>query len=117
MSVIISVFYPLWYQSSRAHLKDTIDIDINATKTELERIITEHDEIYPPEELEIKRDYNYGQKIILERARNHIQEAVIDLGNPNYYEVNGGTFEIKPHSEKVKEILGYIPKSDYTDLG
>ena len=50
MSVIISVFYPLWYRSYRSRIKEIIETDINAAKTLLDEIIIEHDTISDEDE-------------------------------------------------------------------
>ena len=50
MSVIISVFYPLWYRSYRLRIKEIIETDVNAAKTLLDQTVIEHNTINDPEE-------------------------------------------------------------------
>ena len=52
MSVIMTVFYPLWYRAYRSRINETLVNDTVAAKTLLDEIITEHDivAINDPEE-------------------------------------------------------------------
>ena len=45
MSVIISVFYPLWYRSYRMRIKEILETDVIAAKTLLDIVTAEHDTI------------------------------------------------------------------------
>jgi hypothetical protein len=87
-----------------------MDINANVVKTDLEKLIAEHDEIYPPAQLETKRDYYYGEMLMLNHARNHLN-VVIDKNDPEFIDNNGN---IKHQSDIVKEALQRIPKTDYS---
>jgi hypothetical protein len=50
MSVIVSVFYPLWYNSYRNYIKDILNSDTTSAKTLLDEITAQHDTITDPEE-------------------------------------------------------------------
>lgn len=80
---------------------------------ELDNTITEHESSYSY--VYDNKKEKYGEYINLQQARNHLKEIVIDEGNPSYYHTRDGNVTIKPHSEKVKEILSYTPKRDYSD--
>ena len=43
MSVIMCVFWPLWYRAHRMQVKELIDSDVNAAKTLLDSVTAEHD--------------------------------------------------------------------------
>jgi len=106
------------YSQYRKNVKQDVDsANYAAAKTQLDNIITEHETKFP--DTETRKDFSFGERNILIRARNHIQQIVIEHGNPNYYDVdydesNNYTVTIKPHSEKVKEILNSVPKTNYS---
>ena len=45
MSVIVSVFYPLWYRSYRFRIKEILNTDTNTAKSLLDSAVIEHDTI------------------------------------------------------------------------
>lgn len=59
MSVIISVFYSLWYYSYRMQIKEILDIDVGAAKTLLDTVTAEHDTI--PEDTEESLHLHHAQ--------------------------------------------------------
>jgi hypothetical protein len=62
LSVIVSVFYPLWYRSYRLRIKEILNTDTNAAKSLLDSAITEHDTM--------TNDIN--ENSILHHAKDHL---------------------------------------------
>ena len=50
MSVVMSVFYPLWYKAHRSRIKEILQTDTIAAKNLLDEITTEHDIISDEDE-------------------------------------------------------------------
>ena len=82
----------------------------------LNATLTEQSNYYTDSLINQRKDFQYGEKIQMEQARNHLEQIVIGHNNPNYQAVDHetGIVTIKPHSEKVKQILGNTPKTDYS---
>lgn len=78
-------------------------------KTQLEDAITEHNNFFP--DLNTQRNFNFGEKIIMEHAKNHLDSVISDI-DPPFIDSDG---QIKHQSDIVKEALVYTPKQDYSD--
>lgn len=103
------------YSQHRKNVKQNIDTaNYTEAKTQLDNIITEHESKFP--DAETKKDFNYGEKLILTQARNHIQEALINENNPDLYFVDDNfNRTLGKHSDQVNQILSQTPKSDYNN--
>ena len=99
------------YRGQRKLVRDIIvgTGDFVGAKTKLDSVIIEYNSKYSGSD---KKDFNYGEKIMLIHARDHLN-AVIDKNDPGFFD-NG---VLKHHSDIVKEGLLRVPKSDYTDTG
>lgn len=107
--VIFNYYYR--YRQSRKLIKDLVDIsDYTQAKSKLDSIMQEHNQKYSSEILESRKDFNYGERIMLQHSLNHLN-AVIDKNDPEFFE-NG---ILKHQSDIVKEGLVREPKQDYTD--
>lgn len=109
MAVIITVFYPLWYDSARAKIKDVVDTeDYLAAKTELDILVQEHATWLT--ELGNPKNRVYGEQLMLEHALAHLN-TVIDMDDPEFINGDGSTGH---QSDIVKQALLQEPKLDYS---
>lgn len=76
-------------------------------KALLENIIDEYNNKYPPDN-ENKKDFNYGEKLLMNHALNHLN-AVINKNDPPYIDSNGIT---RHQSDIVKNALVEIPEQE-----
>lgn len=100
----------------RKQTKNLVDSEnYSQALNSLNEILEEQSNFYTDELIEQRKDFQYGEKIQIEQARNHLEQIVIGDNNPNYYAVDRetNTYQIKPHSEKVKQILNNTPKTSY----
>ena len=98
------------YRQQRKLVKDIVDVgNYQAAKTKLETTIAEFDIKYPA--VLNKRDFNYGEKLIMNHANRHL-DTVIDKNDPPFVESTTG--EIQNQSDIVKEVLLQTPKKDYS---
>lgn len=108
MSVIISVFYPLWYNSHRSHIKDIVDTGQNVTaKAELETLVQEHETWLV--ELGNPKNRIYGEQLMMNHALSHLNTVINDANiglNTNQI--------INQQIDIVKEALLREPKADYS---
>ena len=101
-----------YYYRFREHRKQTkILVDsgnYQEAKTKLEAAIAEHENKYSES---TKRDFNYGEKLMMNHAKRHL-DTVIDKNDPPFVESTTG--ETKHQSDTVKEALLQTPKQDYS---
>jgi hypothetical protein len=97
------------YSEQRKQAKNLVDsANYTQAKTKLVDAITEHITLYP--DSDTKRDFNFGEKIIMQHALNHLN-TVIDLSDPIYFDsIALGT---KHQSDIVKDSLLMTPKLQY----
>ena len=111
MTSILIHEYFYRYRQQRKLVKDIVDIgNYQAAKTKLETTIAEFDTKYPVLNLN-KKDFNYGEKLMMNHAKRHL-DTVIDKNDPPFVESTTG--ETKHQSDIVKEALLQTPKQDYT---
>lgn len=101
------------YRESRKQIKNIVDTaNFVEAKTRLDELIAEHELNYPT----LKRDFNYGERIMMEHAQRHL-EAVIDQNDPTFGLTSPDDITTSigtgKHSDKVKEALLQNPKSEY----
>jgi hypothetical protein len=98
------------FKEHRKQIKNLVDTgqDYTLALSKLTTAIQEHNTKYPNNN---KRDFNFGEKITMEHAKDHL-EAVIDKNDPSFIDSNGN---IKHQSDLVKEGLLHQPKQDYSD--
>jgi type II secretory pathway component HofQ len=104
------------YKEQRKQTKDLVEnSNYTQARDKLDQVLAEHQTKYP--DSDTKKDFNYGEKLIMRQARNHIQEALIDENNPDQYYVDPITnvVTLRKHSDQIKQILEYIPKINYQD--
>ena len=107
--IILHNYYYRYRTVRKDVVKPLVDsTNYNTAKTVLENAIDEQTDFYPA----FKKDFNYGEKIMMDHALNHLN-AVINKNDPPYIDTATGT--IKHHSDKVKSALLQTPKKDYSD--
>lgn len=82
MSAIVSVFYPLWYQSYRFRVKEILNTDTNTAKNLLDSAVAEHSTINDTEEDNI---LNHAKKHLDSFANNgqiHQKQATTNALDP-----------------------------------
>jgi ribosomal protein L22 len=114
-SILLHNYY-YRYSQQRKNVKQEIENgNYVQAKNQLDNVITEHQSKFP--NAETRKDFNYGEKLILTQAKNHIQEALIDENNPDLYLVDPITnvVTLGKHSDQVKKILSHTPKQSYNE--
>lgn len=97
------------YREKRKQIKIVVDTgDYPTAKTQLEAAITEYENKYSGSE---RRDFNYGEKLMMNHAKKHL-DTVIIINDPPFVESTTG--ETRHQSDIVKEALLQIPKQDYS---
>jgi hypothetical protein len=97
------------YRQLRKNIKDIVDSNnFVGAQTQLNNIIAEFEAKFP--DSDIKRDYNFGEKIMMIHAKNHL-DTVIDKNDPEFFESG----VLKHQSDIVREALLRVPKSDYSE--
>jgi hypothetical protein len=110
----MSIFWPLWYESHRAHIKDIVDTGQNIiAKTQLETMIQEHSSWLT--ELGNPKNRIYGEQLMMEHALRHL-DSIIEQHDPQTTDspFTDSDGQVKHQSDIVKETLLKEPKSDYT---
>ena len=97
------------YRQIRKNIKDIVDTNnFVGAQTQLNNIIAEFETKFP--DSDTRRDYNFGEKIMMVHAKNHLN-VVIDKNDPSFINEDGTTGH---HSDIVKEGLLRAPKTDYS---
>lgn len=105
--IILHNYYYRYRTVRKDVVKPLVDsTNYNTAKTVLENAIQEQNIFYP--NMDIKKDFNYGEKIMMEHAKRHL-DAVIDKNDPEFLD-NG---IIKHQSDIVKSALLQTPKTEY----
>lgn len=112
---LTSYLYYQYYYRYRSTRKDVVKPLVDSSnfvtaKTRLENSIQEQNNFYP--DMDTKKDFNYGEKIMMQHALNHLN-AAINKDDPPYIDTATGT--IKHQSDIVKEALLQTPKNNYSD--
>lgn len=114
-NLIIHEYYYRYRERRQLIKNQLVDIgNYTEAKTQLENTIAEHNQKYPTEVTDTRKDFNYGEKIMMNHALNHLN-AVIDQNDPSFINSDDGS-TTGHQSDIVKEALLHVPKSDYTDL-
>jgi hypothetical protein len=105
------------YRELRKQVKALVDVaDYIEAKVDLDAALVEHLAKYGdlPEQ---RRDFNYGERIAMQHAKNHLDTAVIDQGDPSFIIdlMDGSPTTTGHHSDIVKEALLHVPKTDYSE--
>lgn len=99
------------YRQYRKQIKDIVDNQnyIDA-RNQLNAAIAEQQTKFP--DMDTRRDFNFGEKIMMVHAKNHL-DTVIEDNDPPFLNYKTGTIE--HNSDTVKSALLRVPKSDYSD--
>lgn len=90
MSVLVSVFYPMWYRTYRQSIKDKVIVDaFTEAQTILDTVVAEHDQYLIDSnitnegtELEENSSLHHGQDHLVQASTNTQQkQATIDALN------------------------------------
>jgi hypothetical protein len=104
------------YRELRKQVKALVDIaDYIEAKADLDAALVEHLAKYGdlPEQ---RRDFNYGERIIMNHAKAHL-DTVLDQDDPSFIIdlMDGSPTTVGRHSDIVKDTLLVVPKADYTE--
>jgi ribosomal protein L22 len=112
-SILLHNYYYRYSQQRKNVKQDVQNGNYVTAKNQLDNVIAEHESKFPNSET--KKDFNYGEKLILVQARNHIQEALINENNPDLYFVDDNfNRTLGKHSDQINQILEQIPKYNYS---
>ena len=107
-NILINNYY-YRYRQQRKNCKSLVDAqNYTQARTQLQNMIAEHIQKYP--DSATKRDFNYGEKLIIQHALNHIN-ATIRKNDPPFIDHTG---ELKHQSDIVKSALVEVPDQTYS---
>ena len=111
MTNLLLYEYYYRYGEHRKQTKILVDAaNYEEAKTKLETVIAEHESKYSNAELLARKDFNYGEKLILDHIKLHL-DTVIENSDPTFTDING---QIKHQSDIVKDELLREPEQDYS---
>jgi hypothetical protein len=118
MTNLLVYNYYYRYKQFRKNIKDNLVDAQNyvEARNQLQNIIAEHQSKFP--DSDTRRDFNFGEKIIMEHAKRHLNEYVDATEKgvllPPVLKMDGITIETQ--EEIIKNILLYQGKADYSDV-
>lgn len=111
MTNILLHEYYYRYRQQRKEIKDLLDTNnFEEARTKLNAVLAEHESKYPWESVDARRDFNFGESIILRHAKRHLDHA-LDVRNSEFQDENGNIFHL---TDKVKRQILDAVKSDYS---
>lgn len=108
-NLIIHEYY-YRYQEQRKQIKNILDSgNFEEARTKLNTVLAEHQSKYPWQSVNTRKDFNFGESIILRHAKKHLDFA-IDVQNNTFQDENGNIFYL---TDKVKRQIIDAVKPDY----